>query len=262
MKKILLTFFSVCAVGCVATACGKTNDDSSSTPDSIIPATPVQYTFQVLAASDVALGDVGAKLAVYNPDGTLAGTMRLDNSGKRERTLMPAEYVVRLQNENGDTVYETKTDLTGEKDVLLYYLEAPASGEGYDSIPYQIDNGYYSASLAKNASIFYAFTPKTAGTYRIRSIGSADAQLHRHDGSEVWINPAPSLTVDDSDGVNFSYEFQVTPDDLASLNGNGDYQLYFSMEYADKATDFSAALIIYNCLQLNVIDTNRTLFLI
>ncbi|MBO5334686.1 MAG: hypothetical protein J6A87_01795 [Clostridia bacterium] len=244
MKKILLTFLSVCAVGCVATACGKTNDDSSSTPDSTIPATPVQYTFQVLAASDVALGDVGAKLAVYNPDGSLAGSLRLDNSGKRERTLMPAEYIVRLQNENGDTVYETKTDLTGEKDVLLYYLEAPASGEGYDSVPYQIDNGYYSVSLAKNASAFYAFTPKKAGTYRIRSIGSADVQLHRHDGSEVWINPAPSLTVDDSDGVNFSYEFQVTPNDLASLNGNGDYQLYFSMEYADKATDFSAAQTI------------------
>lgn len=238
MKKTLLTFLSVCAVGCLATACGKT-PDSSSTPDSTTPAEPVQYTFQVLAPSDVALGDVGAKLAVYNPDGTLAGTMRLDNSGKRERTLTPAEYTVRLQNENGDTMYEAKTDLTGEKDVLLYYLESPASGEGYDSVPYQIDNGYYAVSLAKSTSVFYAFTPQTAGTYRICSIGSTDVQLHRHDGSEVWINPVPSTTVDDTDGVNFSYEFQVTPDDLASLEGNGDYQLYFSLEYADKATDFS-----------------------
>lgn len=238
MKKTLLTFLSICAVGCLATACGKTSD-SSSTPDSTTPAEPVQYTFQVLAPSDVALGDVGAKLAVYNPDGTLAGTMRLDNSGKRERTLAPAEYTVRLQNENGDTMYEAKTDLTGEKDVLLYYLESPASGEGYDSVPYQIDNGYYAVSLAKSTSVFYAFTPQTAGTYRICSIGSADVQLHRHDGSEVWINPVPSTTVDDTDGVNFSYEFQVTPDNFASLEGNGDYQLYFSLEYADKATDFS-----------------------
>ncbi len=243
MKKHLLTIFSIGAALCFATACGAQNQ--TSTPDESTPAEPVKYTFKVLAASDVALSEADVKIAVYNPDGSKLGSMRLDSSGERSQTLTPAEYTVRLEDKNGDTVYETKTDLIAENDVLLYYLESPASGEGNDGLPYQIDNGYYPVTLAKNASVFYAFTPTEAGTYRIRSIGSADVQLHRHDGSEMWINPAPSETVDDSDGVNFSYEFQVTSTDLTSINGNGNYQLYFSVEYADKAADFSASTMLY-----------------
>lgn len=244
MKKrlFLVAALSTCALACIATACDKTDDSTPavSTPPESTPAEPVRYQFKALAAADVDFSELGTKVVVYNPDGSVAASLRLDNSGERTKTLTPAEYTVRLETANGDTVYETKTDLTCDTPVLLYYLETPAAGTGSDADLYQIDNGYYALTLTRNDPAFYAFTPKTAGTYRVLSVGSADVELNVHDGSEVWVNPVPAATIDDvsASDVNFAYEFQVTPTDIANMGDNAIYQVYFSVDFSSKATNF------------------------
>ena len=255
MKKrfFLIAALSTCALACVATACGTTDNSTpaQSTPEESTPAAPIRYQFKALAPSDVDFSELGTKVVVYNPDGSVAASLRLDNSGERTKTLTPAEYTVRLETANGDTVYETKTDLTCDTPVMLYYLETPVTSDDYAMN--QIDNGYYALTLTRYNPTFYAFTAKTAGTYRILSLGNADVELNVHDGSEVWVNPVPALTVDDvsASDVNFAYEFQVTPADIENMADNGFYQVYFSVDFSSKATDFDANTTILYADKIN-----------
>lgn len=258
MKKFLIALLSIFTLAAVASGCGwgqgdsssessssESSSNTSSDDSSSVPAEIVKYTFQV-HASGVKLGESGLKVVVYSKDGETKATLLLDDSGKRTKNLTADEYTVCLENENGDKLYEAKTDLTGDQPVDLYLVNTPTSGAGKEQEQFQIGLGYYQTALTSADKIYYAFMPEKSGTYRISSIGNNDLALHLYAASEAYLNPDPIDSTDDvsETDLNFSYEFQVTPQDLTSMGENGDYKIYFSVSYAEKAAQKGDASVM------------------
>lgn len=241
MKKIILTALSVCAVGlCTAgvTACDNSGDGS---PSASVPAQPITYTFQVKASVGVSLMEQDLKVVVYDKAGQALASLRLDDSGERTRNMLPDEYVVRLENADGETLYETMTTTSAEQPVVLYFASSPAKGSGDEYDAYQLQEGVYSVTLSGKTEIFYAFQPSKAGTYRIYSVGKADVAMQAYQGSDSFLH-SPTLYDDRSaTDKNFVGNVQVSPSDLTGSDGsaNADFRKYFSVAYADKATDLS-----------------------
>lgn len=239
MKKFLTAMLSVCAVGVLGlAACNNGKNPDDSTP---APLDPIKYTFQVKANAGVQLSESGLKIVIYGQDGSIIETLLLGDDGKRTKTLTPDTYTVCLENEEGEKIYTTTTPLTNDSDITLYALDQPTDGTGEDQEQYQIANGYYGVPLNKYNHTFFAFTPTKVGTYRITSYGTADVAYAEYDASEEYLNPAPIATEDDNgEDVNFVYEFDVNPTEFNSMGSSGDYKIYFSVGFSDKATDTSA----------------------
>ena len=241
MKKIILTALSVCAVGLCAAgaaACDNSGDDS---PSASVPAQPITYTFQVKASVGVSLMEQDLKVVVYDKAGQALASLRLDDSGERTRNMLPDEYVVRLENADGETLYETTTTMSADEPVILYFASVPTKGSGSEYDAYQLQEGIYAVTLSGKTEIFYAFQPSKAGTYRIYSMGTADVAMQAYEGSDSFLH-SPTLYDDKSAAdKNFVSNVQVSPSDLMGSDGvaNDDFRKYFSVAYADKATDLS-----------------------
>ncbi len=241
MKKIMLTALSACAVGlCAAgaTACDNSGDGS---PSSSVPAQPITYTFQVKASVGVSLMEQDLKVVVYDKNGQALASLRLDDSGERTRSMLPDEYTVRLENADGETLYETVTTTSADQPVILYFASSPTQGSGDEYDAYQLQEGVYSVTLLGKTEIFYAFQPSKAGTYRIYSVGTADVAMQAYQGSDSFLH-SPTLYDDRSAAdKNFVSNVQISPSDLTNGDGSANtaFRSYFSVAYADKATDLS-----------------------
>lgn len=247
MKKLVSILLSLGAIGAISctVGCGDKPADSS-------PAEPIKYSFKVLSNSGVQLSEKNLKIVVYRKDGTKVASLGVDDSGERSKTLTPDTYTVCLENEAGETLYTTTTQLTCNTPVSLYLFNQPTGGTGDSQDQFEITNGYYNVPLSKYGATYYAFTPSKTGTYRITSIGSADVAYAEYDASEEYLNPAPVHTLDDNGSdVNFVYEFDVNPTEFNSMEGSGFYKVYFSVGFADKATDTSATSSIISVEYVN-----------
>ena len=247
MKKLVSILLSLGAIGAISCAvgCGDKPADSS-------PAEPIKYSFKVFAKDGVQLSEENLKIVVYGKDGTSVASLSLDDSGERSKKLNPDVYTVCLENEAGEKIYTTTTQLTCDTPVSLYLLDQPTGGTGDEQDQYEIKNGYYNVPLSKFNATYYAFTPSKTGTYRITSIGSADVAYAEYDASEEYLNPAPIQSIDDNGSdVNFVYEFDVNPTEYNSMEDTGAYKVYFSVGFADKATDTSATSSIISVEYIN-----------
>ena len=237
MKKLFSILLSIGAIGAISCAAGCGDKSGDSTP-----ATPIKYNFKVFAKADVQLSEENLKIVVYGKDGSVAASLGMDDSGERSKQLIPDIYTVCLENEAGEKIYTTTTQLTCDTPVSLYLLDQPTGGTGAEQDQYDITNGYYNVPLSKYGATYFSFTPSKVGTYRITSIGSADVAFAEYAASEEYLNPDPIAQTDDNGSdVNFVYEFDVTPTEFNSMEDMGDYKVYFSVGFADKATDTSAA---------------------